>query len=72
MLRQVRESLQFKWHPVAPDQPGATLVFRGLRVRMGINSGILSAADCKLNKAAGRMHYTGVLCSPGWWFTLAS
>ncbi|KAF5828909.1 nucleotide cyclase [Dunaliella salina] len=55
----VRESLQFKWHPVAPDQPGATLVFRGLRVRMGINSGILSAADSKLNKAAGRMHYTG-------------
>lgn len=44
---------------VGPNDPGAMLVFRGLRVRMGINSGIYSAADCKPNKAAGRMHYTG-------------
>lgn len=34
-------------------------MFRGLRVRMGINSGIDSPGDCNLNKAAGRMHYTG-------------
>jgi hypothetical protein len=57
---QVRGSLQSKWHLVEPHQPGAVLVFQGLRVRMGINSGIYSAADCQLNKAAGRMHYTGV------------
>jgi len=56
---QVRESLLYKWHQVEAHDPGATLVFRGLRVRMGINSGILSSADCKLNRAAGRMHYTG-------------
>lgn len=49
-----------------PTQAGAVLVFRGLRVRMGIHTGIYSPEDCKPNKASGRMHYTGacvrVLC----------
>lgn len=31
---------------------------RGLRVRMGISMGI-NPADCQVNKAAGRIHYTG-------------
>ncbi|GFR47140.1 hypothetical protein Agub_g8830 [Astrephomene gubernaculifera] len=36
------------------------LAFRGLRVRMGIHSGIPEASDVSYNHAEARYHYTGV------------
>lgn len=54
----VGETLLLKWVLVDASFPGATLMFRGLRVRMGTSTG-LRPSDCELNKTAGRMHYTG-------------
>lgn len=41
-------------------------MFRGLRVRMGVHSGLKSEADVQLNRTANRMQYTGTWgCSTG-------
>lgn len=53
------DSLCTRWRVVDPGEPGAQLVFRGLRVRMGVHSGLKSEADVQLNRAANRMQYTG-------------
>ncbi|KAJ9514245.1 hypothetical protein QJQ45_012245 [Haematococcus lacustris] len=44
-----------------PAQAGsrACLVFRGLRVRVGLHSGVHEAADAVFNKTTGRMQYGG-------------
>ncbi|KAL6750703.1 nucleotide cyclase [Haematococcus lacustris] len=44
-----------------PAQAGsrACLVFRGLRVRVGLHSGVNEAADAVFNKTTGRMQYGG-------------
>ncbi|PNH11821.1 hypothetical protein TSOC_001320 [Tetrabaena socialis] len=39
--------------------PGS-FVMRGLRVRMGVHSGLQSDSDVQLNRTANRMQYTGV------------
>jgi len=43
------------------DGPGAgsVLLFRGLRVRMGLASGVADAADVALSQTAGRVKYSG-------------
>ncbi len=49
------------WTPEAgPAPPGITssyLLFRGMRVRMGMASGLSSAKDLVLNKASGRQEW---------------
>jgi class 3 adenylate cyclase len=37
--------------------------FKGLRVRMGIHSGLHDPAQCTYNKASGRMQYAGAFLS---------
>ncbi|KAL6753208.1 hypothetical protein V8C86DRAFT_3019502 [Haematococcus lacustris] len=41
------------------DTPGSVLVFRGLRVRVGLHSGVYEGSDALLNKTTGRMQYGG-------------
>ncbi|KAJ9532988.1 hypothetical protein QJQ45_018070, partial [Haematococcus lacustris] len=41
------------------DMPGSVLVFRGLRVRVGLHSGVYEGSDALLNKTTGRMQYGG-------------
>ncbi|KAL6747219.1 hypothetical protein V8C86DRAFT_3148514 [Haematococcus lacustris] len=41
------------------DMPRSVLVFRGLRVRVGLHSGVHEGSDALLNKTTGRMQYGG-------------
>ncbi|EFJ41253.1 hypothetical protein VOLCADRAFT_119755 [Volvox carteri f. nagariensis] len=60
-LQSVGESLCSRWKAVEEGVPGAQLVFRGLRVRMGMHSGLSETTDmAQLNRTANRMQYTGV------------
>ncbi|GIL47993.1 hypothetical protein Vafri_4714 [Volvox africanus] len=59
-LQSVGDSLCSRWKVVEGDEPGALLVFRGLRVRMGMHSGLSDITDlAQLNRTANRMQYTG-------------
>lgn len=51
--------VQASWKPATATTPNAVLIFRGLRVRMGMTSGVASDADVAYNKAAARTHYSG-------------
>ncbi len=51
--------VQASWKPATATTPNAVLIFRGLRVRMGMTSGVASDADVTYNKAAARTHYSG-------------
>ncbi|GLI69572.1 hypothetical protein VaNZ11_014230, partial [Volvox africanus] len=60
-LQSVGDSLCSRWKVVEEDELGALLVFRGLRVRMGMHSGLSDITDlAQLNRTANRMQYTGV------------
>ncbi|KAL6749501.1 nucleotide cyclase [Haematococcus lacustris] len=50
---------QMQWKPATAATPNSILIFRGLRVRMGMTSGGATAADVTYNKAASRMQYSG-------------
>ncbi|MEW5319087.1 MAG: hypothetical protein WDW38_010258 [Sanguina aurantia] len=47
------------WRVADASRPNIVLIFRGLRVRMGLHTGIHSDADVTYNKAAARMQYSG-------------
>jgi hypothetical protein len=50
--------------PLGPGPgPGRVLIFRGLRVRMGMASGTGSSADVQYNQALGRAKYGGRLAA---------
>lgn len=47
------------WKEASSSTPNNVLIFRGLRVRMGMHTGIHNDADVAYNKAAARMQYGG-------------
>ena len=55
--------------PQSPSQsaapPGRLLAFCGLRVRMGLHSGLDTPDEMSFNRAAGRVQYSGVFLSMG-------
>jgi hypothetical protein len=36
----LQEAMQLAWCEATPDEPGAVLLWRGLRVRIGMSSGV--------------------------------
>ncbi|KAG2501549.1 hypothetical protein HYH03_000056 [Edaphochlamys debaryana] len=50
---------QASWKEANATTPNNVLIFRGLRVRMGMHAGISNEADVAYNKAAARMQYSG-------------
>ncbi|EFJ49433.1 guanylyl and adenylyl cyclase family member, partial [Volvox carteri f. nagariensis] len=50
---------QASWKEANATTPNNVLIFRGLRVRMGMHTGITNEADVAYNKAAARMQYSG-------------
>ncbi|GIL79822.1 hypothetical protein Vretifemale_9103 [Volvox reticuliferus] len=50
---------QASWKEGSATTPNNVLIFRGLRVRMGMHTGISNEADVAYNKAAARMQYSG-------------
>ncbi|KAG2431384.1 hypothetical protein HYH02_013371 [Chlamydomonas schloesseri] len=48
-----------QWTVAAAGVPGASLVFKGLRVRMGLHAGVSSASEMSYNRAAARVMYCG-------------
>ncbi|GFR40647.1 hypothetical protein Agub_g1232 [Astrephomene gubernaculifera] len=60
-LQSVGDSLCSRWRVVEERENGAQLVFRGLRVRMGVHSGLSEECDAvQLNRTANRTQYTGL------------
>ncbi|KAG2494772.1 hypothetical protein HYH03_007016 [Edaphochlamys debaryana] len=60
-LLTVGESLCTRWRVVDEGEPGAQLVFRGLRVRMGVHSGLEAEQNAvTLNRTLNRMQYSGL------------
>ncbi|MEW5311131.1 MAG: hypothetical protein WDW38_002871 [Sanguina aurantia] len=49
------------WAPLVAPKPGSVLVFRGLRVRIGLHSGIASVSETAFNVASRRTTYCGVV-----------
>ncbi|KXZ43981.1 hypothetical protein GPECTOR_76g803 [Gonium pectorale] len=60
-LQSVGDTLCTRWRVVEEREGGAQLMFRGLRVRMGVHSGLSGETDAvQLNRTANRMQYTGL------------
>ncbi|KAG2453332.1 hypothetical protein HYH02_001556 [Chlamydomonas schloesseri] len=45
--------------PAAAEGSASTVLFRGLRVRMGLHTGVAAAAEVTVNGASGRTQYSG-------------
>ncbi|GLI68045.1 hypothetical protein VaNZ11_012368 [Volvox africanus] len=56
---------QASWKEATATTPNNVLIFRGLRVRMGMHTGISNEADVAYNKAAARMQYSGEILQYG-------
>ncbi|GIL52667.1 hypothetical protein Vafri_8489 [Volvox africanus] len=56
---------QASWKEATATTPNNVLIFRGLRVRMGMHTGISNEADVAYNKAAARMQYSGEILQLG-------
>ncbi|KAG2434059.1 hypothetical protein HXX76_007787 [Chlamydomonas incerta] len=56
---------QASWKEATAATPNNVLIFRGLRVRMGMHTGISNEADVAYNKAAARMQYSGEILNYG-------
>lgn len=52
---------QAGWKEAAASTPNSILIFRGLRVRMGMAAGLATEEDVTYNKATARMQYAGEL-----------
>ncbi|GFR48852.1 hypothetical protein Agub_g10806, partial [Astrephomene gubernaculifera] len=56
---------QASWKEATATTPNNVLIFRGLRVRMGMHTGIYNDADVASNKAAARTQYSGEILQYG-------
>ena len=53
------ELFKSRWCVVSAGRQGALLAYRGLRVSMGMHSGLASASEMTFNRPSSRMTYGG-------------